>query len=51
PDLYTERHGGLFLNIRNGQVRCSSLQKPGFGVAFQPDFASLTPLNDWEIKW
>ena len=50
-DLYTERHGGLFLNIRNGQVHCSSLQKPGFGVAFLPDFASLTPLNDWEIKW
>ena len=51
PDLYVKRHSGLFLSIRNGQVRCSSLQKPGFGTAFQPDFESLTPINDWEVKW
>lgn len=50
-DLYVERHGGLFLNIRNGQVRCDSLQKPGFGVAFEPDFNNLTPLKDWDVKW
>ncbi|MGZ0172570.1 MAG: hypothetical protein ACKVHE_23775 [Planctomycetales bacterium] len=51
PDLYVERHGGLFLNIRNGLVRCDSLQKPGFGVAFQPDFDQLTPLSKWEVQW
>ena len=51
PDLYVERHGGLFLNIRHGQVRCDSLQTPGFGIAFQPDFTSLTPLKDWDVKW
>lgn len=51
PDLYVERHGGLFLNIRNGQVRCDSLQKSGFGVAFEPDFNNLPPLKDWDVKW
>ena len=51
PDLYVERHGGLFLNIRNGQVDCRSLQTSGFGVAFLPDFNSLTPLKEWEVKW
>jgi len=50
-DLYVERHGGLFLNIRNGQVRCDSLQKPGFGITFDPDFKNLTPLKDWVVKW
>lgn len=50
-DLYIERHGGLFLNIRNGQVRCDSLQKPGFGVTFEPDFNNLIPLKDWDVKW
>jgi hypothetical protein len=51
PDLYVERHGGLFLDIRNGQVRCRSLQTRGFGVAFPPDFKNLTPLKDWDVKW
>lgn len=51
PDLYTSRHGGLFLNIRNGQVRCDSLQTPGFGIAFLPDFDNLTPLVEWQIEW
>ena len=51
PDLYANRHGGLFLNIRNGQVQCDSLQTPGFGVAFQPEFEKLTPLDDWDVQW
>lgn len=50
-DLYTPRHGGLFLNILNGQVRCYSLQVPGFGIAFPPDFDELTPLDAWQIEW
>jgi hypothetical protein len=51
PDLYVERHGNLFLNIQNGQVRCGSLQKAAFGVVFEPDFNNLTPLKDWDVKW
>ena len=51
PNLYADRHGGLFLNIRNGQVSCQTLQGPGFGTAFQPDFDKLIPLNEWEVKW
>ena len=51
PDLYIERHGNLFLNIQNGQVRCDSLQKAAFGVVFEPDFNNLTPLKDWDVKW
>lgn len=50
-DLYVERNGDLFLNIRNGMVNCRSLQIPGFGVAFESDIRSLTPLSDWDVKW
>lgn len=51
PDLYTKRHGGLFLNIRNGQVDCRSLQTAGFGVAFPPEFDRLIPIEQWQIEW
>lgn len=51
PDLYTSRGKNAFLKIRNGQVACRSLQVPGFGVASQPDWESLTPLDDWEFAW
>lgn len=50
-DLYTKRHGGLFLNIQNGQVDCRSLQTAGFGVAFAPEFDRLTPVEQWQIEW
>ena len=51
PDLYVERHGGLFLKIQHGRVDCRSLQTPGFGVAFPPDFEHLTPVSNWQIEW
>ncbi|MCB1120942.1 MAG: hypothetical protein KJT03_05300 [Verrucomicrobiae bacterium] len=51
PDLYIRRGSQVFLNIRQGQVNCASLQCPGFGVKFQPDWESLTPLDDWQVLW
>ncbi|MEW4531495.1 hypothetical protein [Maioricimonas sp. JC845] len=50
-DLYTRRNDELFLNIRDGMVRCESLQCRGFGVAFAPDWDALIPLDDWDIAW
>jgi hypothetical protein len=51
PELYTRRDGKLFLGIREGKVRCDSLQCPGFGVRFEPEWARLTPLDRWEVVW
>lgn len=51
PDLYTTRGEDAFLKIKDGQVVCRSLQVPGFGVASQPDWQSLTPLDEWEFVW
>ncbi len=51
PDLYTERADELFLNIRNGQINCKSLQTPGLGLAFAPDWNAMTPISDWEATW
>lgn len=48
PDLYVQRGGELFLNIRGGAVDISSLQVTGFGVAFEPDWKALIPLADWK---
>lgn len=46
-DLYIRRGDELFLNVRNGQVACSSLQCPGFGVASEPDWASMQDMRAW----
>jgi hypothetical protein len=51
PDLYVHRNGEMFLNIREGMIRCASLQGPGFGVRFAPDWDSLTPLEKWPVVW
>ncbi len=47
PDLYVEKGGEGFLNIQNGQVNCASLQCSGFGVANEPDWASMMDMNEW----
>lgn len=47
PDLYREENGEGFLNIVNGQVHCASLQCPGFGIADEPDWASMFPMQEW----
>lgn len=46
-DLYTRKGDELFLNIRQGQVACSSLQCDGFGVASEPDWASMQDMRAW----
>ncbi|NNE91687.1 MAG: hypothetical protein HKN23_08570 [Verrucomicrobiales bacterium] len=47
PDLYTGRDGEMFLDIQDGAVMCPSIQIPGFGVAFEPDWDALVPLEEW----
>lgn len=51
PDLYAKRKEELFLNIQHGKVQCGSLEKTPFGVAFEPDWNVMTPLNQWTVKW
>ena len=46
-DLYVEKNGEWFLNLRDGKVNCASLQCPGFGVAFEPDWSSMTNMKSW----
>ncbi|MFT5469914.1 MAG: hypothetical protein ACI8UO_005037 [Verrucomicrobiales bacterium] len=50
PELYVERNGELFLDIRDGQILCPSLhlQGTGFGIKFEPDWDSLIPFEDWK---
>lgn len=50
-DLYIKRGNEAFLNIRGGQIECRSLQTAGFGVAFEPAWDQLAPLDDWEFTW
>jgi hypothetical protein len=51
PEIYTERRGELFLDIRNGRLNCESLQCPGFGVRFEPEWERLIPLEKWTPIW
>lgn len=51
PDIYTSRRNEIFLNIRDGQLDCRSLQSPGFASRFEPDWKSLTKLTDWKPLW
>jgi hypothetical protein len=48
PDLYVERNGEWFLDIREGMVQAGSVQGKGFGGAALPDRDSLTPLDQWK---
>jgi hypothetical protein len=51
----TRRHAGLYaggeeeasLRIAAGRLDVRSLAAPGYGVAFEPDLASMTPLEDF----
>jgi hypothetical protein len=45
--MYVHRGDEWFLNVRYGQVDCSSLQCPGFGVAEEPDWDSMRPMRTW----
>ncbi len=46
-DLYEQRGDEWFLRIRAGMVETASLHCPGFGVADEPDFGSMEPLQEW----
>ncbi len=45
--MYVHRHGEWFLNIRYGQIDCTSLQCPGYGVAEEPDWESMDSMRHW----
>ena len=45
--LYRDRNGCIALDIDNGQIDVSSLDKPGFGFASPPDMERLIPPADW----
>ncbi len=45
--MYTFRRGEWFLNIRYGQVDATSLQCPGYGIAEEPDWASMDSMRHW----
>ena len=50
-DLYVRRGDHVFLDIVEGQIQCGSLQCPGFGVLFEPEWEALVPLDDYQVKW
>lgn len=52
PDLYEERNGECFMRIENGRVDISSLVTNGLGVAVEPDWGSMSSLQQWvaELK-
>ncbi|MFP6766404.1 MAG: enolase C-terminal domain-like protein [Planctomycetaceae bacterium] len=47
PDLYIKRGNEWFLNIAAGTVECHSIHDSGFGVQDEPDWASMSPMNQW----
>lgn len=46
-DMYRKQDGELFLNIEQGIVDVASLQCPGFGIRFMPDFHTMQPMRKW----
>ncbi len=50
PDMYQQRGEEWFLDIRQGKVRCASLQCSGFGISTEPDWDSMTPMRAWVLK-
>lgn len=48
PDLYAKRGDEWFLEIIDGQVECASVHLyPGFGIADEPDWSSMLPMDKW----
>jgi hypothetical protein len=48
-DLYTGDETEAWLRIEDGRLRLGSLAVPGYGVAFDPDLESMTPLEAWRL--
>jgi hypothetical protein len=49
-DLYGGDEREAWVRIENGRVRVGSLAVPGYGVAFAPDLAAMTPLDRWRFE-
>ena len=45
PDLYTQSHGAVRLNIQAGQIHLASTACVGFASAVLPDFSAMFPLG------
>ncbi len=48
--LYEPLGEGGQLRIRDGRLDLRSLRVPGYAVAFAPDWAALTPAEDWRYE-
>ena len=46
-DLYLGDEREAWLRIEAGRLRVGSLATAGYGVAFDPDLASMVPLDRW----
>jgi hypothetical protein len=49
-DLYRGGEDEARLRIEDGLLRVASLGTPGYGGAFEPDLASMLPLEDWSFE-
>lgn len=49
-DLYEKRGDEWYVKIRGGEVDCSSLQCPGFGVSDEPDWGSMEDMRRWVVR-
>ena len=50
PDLYVGDETQAFLRIERGALAVASLAAPGYGIAFDPDLPSMTPLAEWTFE-
>ncbi|OGK88587.1 MAG: hypothetical protein A2X52_17625 [Candidatus Rokubacteria bacterium GWC2_70_16] len=49
PDLYAGDETQAWLRIDRGALAVGSLAAPGYGIAFDPDLDSMTPLAEWSF--
>lgn len=47
PDMYQPAAGSGRLQVTDGHITVSSLQRPGLGVGGNVDESAMTPLSDW----
>lgn len=50
PELYVEKRGELFMDIRGGSVNCASvLRATGYGVQSEPNWSAMVPMLPWRL--
>ncbi len=49
-DLYRGDESQAYLRIEGGALRVGSLAATGYGIAFDPDLASMTRLEEWRFE-